>query len=276
MGPALTSNPMNSKQNFETLQVTIDDQGICVCTFNRPEARNALNHLMVREIHRLLHDLRHNVDKTTEVRAVIFTGAGDQAFVSGADIAELKERTHQDALQQINSRLFREIENFPVPTIAAIRGFALGGGMELALACDLRICGRSASFGQPEVSLGIIPAAGACYRLPKLIGIGRAKELILTGRIIAAPEALAMGLVNGIADDDDVLDAAHELARAVIKNSAIALRMAKATINATANITTDIGMSLESNAQAVLFDDDEKMRRMSAFLERRKSKKEKS
>lgn len=262
----------NSMPNFETLSIDIDDQGICLCTFNRPDTRNALSAQMVRETHRLLHDLRMN----TEARALIFTGAGEKAFVSGADIAELKDRNRFDALQQINTRLFREIETFPLPTIAAIRGFALGGGMELAMACDLRVCGEDASFGQPEVSLGIIPAAGGCYRLPRLVGLGRAKDIILTGRILDSQEAFQIGLVNQVVEDIAVVDAAKELAKTIIKNSAIALRLAKSTLNATSAFPTDLGMIMESSAQAVLFEDDEKMRRMNAFLERRKSKREKA
>src|SRR5207245_4488440 len=140
---------------------------------------------MVEEMHEALADLGGRED----VRALVVTGSGEKAFAAGADIAELLERTHEDALRSINTALFKRVEDFPRPTIAAIRGFALGGGCELALACDIRIAGEGARLGLPEVSLGIMPAAGGTYRLPRLVGLGRATELTFTGAIIAAREA---------------------------------------------------------------------------------------
>src|SRR6185369_1022769 len=135
---------------YQTIQLEMDGKGIVTCTFNRPEQRNALNLAMIQE----LHDILSRLKALPQVRALIFRGAGDKAFVSGADIKELRQRTQYDALQKINGSLFREVETFPYPTIAAVRGFALGGGMEFAIACDLRVAGESAKFGQPEVSLG--------------------------------------------------------------------------------------------------------------------------
>ena len=243
--------------------------GIAVCRFNRPAMRNALNEDMVRGVRRVLQELW----ELPGVACLIFTGS-EKAFVSGADIMELKERGRADALRRINTDLFREIEQFPMPTIAAIRGFALGGGCELAMACDLRIAGRGAKFGQPEVGLGIIPGAGATYRLPRLVGIGRAKELIYTGRIIDASEAERIGLVNQVVNDEEVLDHALTLATEIGKNSLLAVRCAKAALSAAAEMGTDVGMVLEATTQALLFEDAEKHRRMGAFLEKREAKRQ--
>lgn len=255
---------MSQQGSYTTIRVELED-GIAVCTFDRPDVRNALNEAMVNELHDALERLRLRDD----LGVLVFTGAGDKAFLGGADIAELATRGRADAFRRINSGLFRAVEQFPRPTIAAVRGYALGGGCEMAIACDLRVCGRGARFGQPEVSLGIIPGAGATYRLPRLIGLGRARELVFTGRTVLAEEALAMGLVNRVVDDEQVLEAARELGREIMKNSAVAVRFAKAALNASHEMSTDAGMLFESTAQAVLFEDEEKRRRMNEFLERR-------
>jgi DMSO/TMAO reductase YedYZ molybdopterin-dependent catalytic subunit len=155
--------------------------------------------------------------------------------------------------------------------VAALRGVALGGGCELALACDLRVAGEGSKLGQPEVGLGILPGAGATYRLPRVVGLGVAKELIFTGRIIDAKEALAIGLVNRVVPDDEVVAAARGLALEVAKNSPLAVRLAKQSLNMSFELSTGAAMALESTAQAVLFEDEEKRRRMTAFLEKRAS-----
>ena len=237
-------------------------------TLNAPERRNALDLAMVQDLHRALDALRDAAD----LACVVITGAGDKAFAAGADIAELKQRDARAALAGINSSVFARIEEFPAPVIAAIRGYALGGGCELAIACDLRVAGRSAKLGQPEVGLGIIPAAGATYRLPRLVGLGCARELIYTGRVVDADAALAMGLVNHVVDDADVLERAFRLADDIGRNGALAVRMAKAALNALARPGQAVAMQLESMAQAVLFDSEDKHRRMAAFLERGKDK----
>jgi enoyl-CoA hydratase len=251
---------------YNTILFDIDSDGIATCVFNRPEVRNALNQAMVDEMRGLLADLASG----REANALIFAGAGDKAFLGGADVRELRDRTSRDALRRINSGLFREVEQFPLPTIAAIHGAAVGGGLELALACDLRICEPSARFGQPELGIGIIPGAGGTYRLPRVIGMGRAKDLILTGRIVSGEEALEMGLVCRLADDGTVLEEARELARTIIEKGPLAIRLAKAALNAGPEMSVDAAMALESAIQAVLFDDEEKMERMTAFLEKRK------
>lgn len=249
----------------DSLVTTRRDGDVVVLTFDRPEARNALDLAMVQRCHQVLDEL----ETDRSLGAVVLTGAGGKAFVSGADIAELQARDAVDSLAGINARLFRRIESFPVPTIAAVRGYALGGGCELALACDLRVSGRSGRFGQPEVALGIIPGAGATQRLPRLIGLGRAKELILTGRIIDAETAFSMGLVNRVVEDDRVIDEALALAREILANGRLAVRLARAALNVSFQ-AGEVGHWLESVSQAVLFESPEKHQRMQQFLDRKK------
>ncbi len=250
---------------YETILLDVAD-GVATLTLNRPDARNAINLAMVEEMHGALGALSGRDD----VLALILTGAGGKAFAAGADIAELLERTHEYALRSINTALFKRIEDFARPTIAAIRGFCLGGGCELALACDMRIAGEGAKFGQPEVSLGIMPAAGGTYRLPRLVGLGRAKELIFTGAIIDAREAERIGLANRVVPDADVLAAALDLARKIAAQAPLAVRLAKLIMNQGAR-----GASLtevESVAQAILFESEDKRRRMTEFLERKRAR----
>jgi enoyl-CoA hydratase len=254
--------------DYRTITIDVDAEGIAVCTFNRPNVHNALNEEMVDELHSFLHQEARRDD----VGAVVFTGAGEKAFLAGVDIRELLERKAADALRGINTTLFRVVEQLPVPTIAAIRGYALGGGLEFAMACDLRVCGQRSKLGQPEVGLGIIPAAGATYRLPRLVGLGRAKELIYTGRIIDAAEALDIGLVNRVVGDDDVLDTARELARAINRNGRLAVRLAKVSLDSASDIGVDAAMALECASQAILFESDDKKKRMTEFLEKSKKK----
>ncbi|MBI5849443.1 MAG: enoyl-CoA hydratase/isomerase family protein [Planctomycetes bacterium] len=241
---------------------------IAIVTLNAPERRNAIDRAMVDALHADLTRL----ESVPELAAVVITGAGDKAFAAGADIAQLKERTSRDAAAAINSTLFARVENFPVPMIAAVRGFCLGGGCELAIACDLRVAGQSAKFGQPEVTLGIIPAAGATYRLPRLIGLGRARDLVYTGRILDAAEAERIGLVNRVVPDAEVLDAALALAREIAHAGPLAVRAAKAAMNALARPNEGMALTLESALQAVLFDSTDKHARMQAFLDKRQKK----
>jgi len=239
--------------------------GISILTLNRPGARNAINLEVVEEIRAALETLARD----GQARALILTGAGAAAFASGADVRELRDRRAADALRGINSSLFLEIEQFALPTIAAVSGYALGGGCELALACDLRIAGESARFGQPEVGLGIIPAAGATYRLPQIVGAGRARELILTGRIIDAREALSIGLVSRVVPDDRVLEEARSTAALIARKGALALRAAKLALRASA-YGPDAGHAAERLAQAILFESADKREGMTAFLQGRR------
>src|SRR5688572_13382533 len=237
---------------YETVlfeRTATDGGSIAVITLNRPEVRNAINEAMIRELGMILDELA--VDD--QVRAIVLTGGGDKAFAAGADIAELLARDHGDALRRINAGLFRRIEEQPVPAIAAIRGFALGGGCELAMACDIRVAAEDAKLGQPEVSLGILPGAGAIQRLPRLVGIGRAKELIFTGRIIDAIEAERIGLVNRVVPAADVLETAMGIARDIAKQGALAVRISKLAINASAR-PSPVFETLDTLGQAVCFD----------------------
>jgi enoyl-CoA hydratase len=250
---------------YQTILSDVEER-LAVVTFNRPEKRNAIDQTMVNE----LHDLLDGFVADGHVQGCVFVGAGDKAFVGGADIAQLRERNASDALQAINASLFSKIESLPFPTIAAVRGFCLGGGCELSMCCDLRVAGEGARFGQPEVALGISPAAGGTQRLPRLVGLGRAKDLVLTGRIIDAHEAYRIGLVDRIVPDDEVLDAARALARDILKNGALAVRLAKLNLNNSSRTGQDGALLLEQITQAVLFESKDKHDRMTAFLERRK------
>ena len=244
------------------------DGQIATLTVNRPEVRNALNLETVKEFHDALREL--SADK--DVGILIITGAGDQAFVSGADINDIRRRTLEDGLAAINSSLFSEVERFPRPTIAAVNGFAVGGGCELALACDIRVASDNARFGQPELNLGIIPGAGATQRLPRVIGLGRAKHLILTGEIIDAQRALEFGLVTAVAPAAELMARARDMASRILRVGPLAARLAKIALNASARVDLDSGLLIETLAQAICFDSEDKIEGATAFLEKRKPK----
>lgn len=250
--------------SYSTLLLQVED-GIAHLRINRPEARNALNQAMVTEMHKVLDALQHRDD----VVVLVISGEGDKAFLSGADIAELKTRGRADALRMINNGLFRRIERFDRPVIAAVHGWALGGGCELAMACDIRIAAEDAKLGQPEVTLGIVPGAGATYRLQRIVGSGHARELIFSGRIIDAHEAERIGLVNRVVAKAQLLAEAMSLAQSIARNGHWAVRFAKLSCQAALEMSTDGAMHYEAAAQALLFDDDEKHHRMQAFLDKR-------
>lgn len=234
-----------------------------VVTLDRAEKRNALDADMVAA----LHDVCAALER--QPRLLLLTGGTDGIFAAGADIAQLLERDRYDALAAINSGLFARIRALPLPSVAAVDGPALGGGAELAYACDLRVCTSRAVFGQPEVRLGIIAGAGATHRLPQLIGETRAKELLYTGRRMDAAEALRVGLVNRVVDaPEDLLGVAHELLDEMAKASPLALRLTKLAVDAPAAAHPHLDLV----SQAVLFEDEEKRRRMAAFLDRSRSR----
>ncbi|MBE2253468.1 MAG: enoyl-CoA hydratase/isomerase family protein [Myxococcus sp.] len=237
--------------------------GVGHLELNRPEVRNAIN----RELIDALHATLDAWSERDELRAVVLSGAGGKAFAGGADIAELKERTHREAFFGVNQRLFQKLEDFPRPVIAAIDGYALGGGLELALACDLRVASRSAKVGMPEVSLGIFPGAGGTWRLPRVVGFGHAKELIFTGRILDAEEAFSYGLFERLVEAD-ALSIAHDIAQQIARNSPLAVQVAKVTLNALAR--QQHAEPVERLAQALLFDSADKRERMTAFLEKKR------
>lgn len=252
---------------MKNVRVEVDQQ-IATLTIDRPEVRNALNLETVHEIRTALQEL----GAAKDVGVLIVTGAGDQAFVSGADINDIKARTLEDGLAAINSSLFAEIERFPRPTIAAVNGYAVGGGCELALACDIRIASEAAKFGQPELNLGIIPAAGATQRLPRIIGLGRAKYLVLTGEIIDARRALEFGLVTAVVPPAELMARARQIAERILRLGPLAARLAKLSLNASARVDLDSGLLIETLSQAICFDSEDKLEGASAFLEKRKPK----
>jgi enoyl-CoA hydratase len=202
------------------------------------------------------------------------TGAGEKAFVAGADINELAAQTPVSGKEtsQRGQDVFNFIERFPKPVIAAINGFALGGGCELALACDIRIASDTAKFGQPELGLGIIPGAGATQRLPRIIGLGRAKHLVLTGDMIDAKQALEFGLVTAVTPPGQLQIRARELARKILRQGPLAARLAKIALNASARVDMDSGLLIETLAQALCYSSDDKAEGTTAFLEKRKPK----
>jgi enoyl-CoA hydratase len=247
------------------VRVDIAD-AIATLTIDRPQVRNALDLATVNECHAALADLAGRAD----VGVLIVTGAGDASFVAGADINEMRRRTRDQGLAAINSSLFAAFERFPRPTIAAVNGYALGGGCELAIACDIRIAAEHAKFGQPELGLGIIPGAGATQRLPRIVGLGHAKHLILTGEIIDAQRALQIGLVSAVVPLAELQSAAREIAVRILRQGPLAARLAKLALNASARVDLDSGLLIETLAQTICYESEDKAEGTSAFLEKRK------
>lgn len=239
-----------------------------VLTLNRPEVYNCLNLETLFTLRRLIAE----IDADREIRAVIVTGAGEKAFCSGADLKE--RRTMTDLQVQLYIRTIRdtfsELERLPKPVIAAINGVALGGGTELALACDLRVMSESAQMGLTETSLGIIPGAGGTQGLPRLIGKGKAKELIFTARRVHAEEALAIGLVNRTAPPDQVMASALALAEEMAANAPLALAQAKFAIDYGMEADLATGLAMESSAYQVLIPTRDRLEGVEAFREKRK------
>jgi enoyl-CoA hydratase len=254
-------------QNYETILVDRRDR-VAVITINRPEKRNALNIQTRAEGAAILDELRND----DSIRVVIFTGAGDKAFIAGADIAEFAGRS---ALQQraimMERGLFNAIDTFPKPVIAMVNGYCLGGGCELALACDIRIASETASFGQPEINLGIIPGGGGTQRLPRLVGEGKAMEMILTGEIIKAEEAFRCGLVNQVVPADQLEARTMEVANRIAEKSPIALRLAKEAVKLASRSNLDEGLRREVDVFALCFSSEDKDEGVKAFLEKRKA-----
>ena len=242
-----------------------NDDSIWTLTIDRPEVRNALDTPTTKEISQALDTI-----DVAKAGVLIITGAGERAFVSGADIADLRTRKKAQALEAINTTLFAKIENFAWPVIGAINGFALGGGCELALACDIRVASDNAKFGLPEASLGIIPAAGGTQRLPRLVGLSRAKDWVLTGDIYDAKEAERIGLVRCVVPVADLMKTAKEVARKILARSPLAVRLAKMALNASSHAPLESGLMIELLAQGILYESKDKWEGMTAFLEKRK------
>ena len=250
--------------------ILLEEQNdMAMITINRPEHRNALDLQTRKEIFGALREVR--VGGTSKV--LVIRGAGDKAFVAGADIRMIKKMTSVDCLEffgNYSHKLYDEIENLEIPVIAMINGYCLGGGCELAAACDIRIASENAKFGHPEVLLGIIPSGGATQRLPRLIGIGRAKELIFTGRIIDAFEAEKIGLVNRVVQATELAKTVEEVAFAIAGKGPLAIKMAKKALNEGLKGDFRTGMEYEIALQSVCFSSNDHMEGIEAFLEKRK------
>ena len=241
--------------------------GITVMKVSAPKSLNALNSTILKE----MDDFIDHLDKAT--RVLIITGDGEKSFVAGADISEMAHLNEQEGFEfgRLGAQVFRKIELLPMPVIAAVNGFALGGGCELAMSCDIRIASSKAKFGQPEVGLGIIPGFSGTHRLPKLIGQGYAKEMIYTGKVIRADEALRIGLVNAVYEPEELMDKAMEMAQMMLKNAPVAIRLAKQSINEGYDLDADGAIGLENKLVGQCFATRDQKEGMDAFLNKRKA-----
>jgi len=252
--------------NYQTIKVEIKE-GIGIITLNRPEVLNALNSQVFQE----LAEAATALGADDQVRVVIITG-GPKVFAAGADIKQMVETgaVEMALTDKPSHRALSIIENLPKPVIAAIAGYALGGGLELALAADIRLAADNAQLGLPEIKLGIIPGAGGTQRLPRLIGAGRAKELIFTGDFISAEEAWRIGLVNKVVPVEELLVEAEKLAKRIAERGAVALRMAKSAINEGLRMDLEAGIRYEHQCFSLLFATEDQKEGMRAFVEKRK------
>lgn len=242
---------------------------IATVTVNRPKSLNALNRATVLELQSVFEELEARED----VGAVLLTGAGEKAFVAGADISEMRGITPLQALDfaVLGQQVLERIERIPQPVIGVINGFALGGGCELAMACDMLIAADTAKFGQPEVTLGILPGYGGTQRLPRLVGRNLAKELVLTGEMISAARAYEIGLVNRVVPQAELMGAARELAGRILSKGPVAVRLAKSVMNRGLDVDLGNACALEANAFACGFATEDRVEGMTAFLEKRKA-----
>jgi enoyl-CoA hydratase len=252
----------------ENLIDVVDNAGVVRLTISRPKALNALNSDVLAELERVLADLEARDD----LRAVLITGAGEKSFVAGADIAEMRGKTPEEARDFARQALatFKRLETLPVPTVALVNGFCLGGGCELALACDWAVASDNAIFGQPEVLLGVIPGFGGTQRLPRRVGPAMAIDLCTTGRKIDATEALRIGLVNRVMPQAELEAYAEELTKQLGGNGPQSVRAAKQAIHDGMDQDLDSALALETALFAFCFAGDEQTEGMSAFVEKRK------
>jgi enoyl-CoA hydratase len=247
--------------------ITVETDGhLAIMTINRPKALNALNDETLTEMDDAFHDLENN----GQTRVMILTGV-EKAFVAGADIGELMAADDEGGrmISTKGNTLFKTIEDSGIVSIAAINGFALGGGCELAMACDIRIASEKAKLGQPEVNLGIIPGYGGTQRLSRLVGKGKAKELILTGDMVKAEEAMSIGLVDKVVDPDELMEKAKEMAGKILSKGPVAIRLAKAAINFGSEASLVEGIAFEIQKFSEIFDTEDKNEGTRAFLEKR-------
>ena len=254
---------------IDMTNILLEKKGyIAVATINRPKALNALNSEVLSD----LDELVATVKADDEIRALVITGSGEKAFVAGADIGEMSTLTKEGgtAFGKHGNDVFRAIETLPIPTIAAVNGFALGGGCELSMACDIRICADTAVFGQPETGLGITPGFGGTQRLARLVSPGMAKQLIYTAKNIKADEAYRIGLVNAVYPLEELMPAAEKLAETIAKNAPIAVRACKKAINDGLQVDMDKAIAIEEKLFGSCFQSADQIEGMSAFLEKRK------
>jgi enoyl-CoA hydratase len=246
--------------------LTAVEGAVATLTINRPDKLNALNAATRREI----IDALRECEADSTVRVVVLTGAGDKAFIAGADITEFKGRTPVDQYQLMGGKtVFQVADAFPKPIIASINGFCLGGGCELAMACDIRIAADKAKLGQPEVNLGIMPGAGGTQRLPRLVGLGTAYKLLYTGELIRADEALRIGLVDEVVSSAELAERVRTLAATIAEKSPVALRMIKDAVRASVRTPLDEGLSQERTLFGLLFSSEDKQEGVDAFLNKR-------
>ena len=251
---------------YNFLKIEHND-GITVLKISAPKSLNALNSTILKE----MGDFIGTLDAKT--RVLIITGDGEKSFVAGADISEMAHLNEPQGFEfgRLGAQVFRAIETLRIPVIAAVNGFALGGGCELAMACDIRIASSKAKFGQPEVGLGIIPGFSGTYRLPKLIGQGYAKEMIYTGKVIRADEALRIGLVNAVYEPEELMDKAMEMAQMMLKNAPVAISLAKQSINEGYDLNANDAIGLENRLFGKCFATVDQKEGMDAFLNKRKA-----
>lgn len=252
--------------SFENILVEQKEK-LAYITINRPDVRNALNRQTLDEMVAALHEL----EQDDSVKCIIFTGAGEKSFAAGADIGQLKERTMLDALESGSmQQIYDEIEACTKPTIAMINGFALGGGCELAMACDIRVASTNAKLGLPELNLAIIPSAGGTQRLARLVGKGKALEMILTGKIIEAEEAKMIGLVSEVVAPEELVASAEDMAEKIISKGPLAVMLAKLSVHSGTETDMKTALVIERLSQAILFESEDKQEGTSAFLDKRK------
>lgn len=246
------------------------ENGIGIVTINRPKALNALNAATIHELDRIFDELAEDAS----IKTVILTGSGEKSFVAGADITEMQNMSAVEGRNwgKLAQAVFSKIENLPKPVIAAVNGYALGGGCEISMACDIRIASEKAKFGQPEVSLGIPPGFGGTQRLARLVGKGRAKELLFTGDMIDAAEAYRIGLVNKVAAPEALLDTAKALAQKIMSKGPIAVAVCKAAVNEGLDVDLKSGIAYEAEVFGLCFATSDQKEGMTAFVEKRPPK----
>ena len=247
------------------------DGHIATITINKPQVLNALSTEVLTDLNQALDE----VEKAGNIYAVIITGAGEKSFVAGADISEMKDKNKTQAAEYgaFGNKVFLRIENFPCPVIAAVNGFALGGGCELAMACDIRIASETARFAQPETGLGITPGFGGTQRLARLVGAGRAKELIYTCRTIKAEEALAIGLVNKVTKPEALMQETLAMAQTICQKAPFAIKQAKAAVNKGLQVSIDKALAIETEEFAQCFTTEDQKMAMNAFVKKEKIEK---